>query len=76
MRDLKLSCLLILTSSLSLDACFFVLDGNHKLQAWLLYINHLHDDEPSWHIFVDSIVLDTSHGLVELFTAMTKLNKI
>jgi hypothetical protein len=35
----------------------------------------LHNDEPSWHIFVDSIVLDTSHGLVEFLTTMTKLNK-
>ncbi len=55
---------------------FFVWDGKHKLQTWLPYINHLHDDEPSWHIFIDSIVLDTSHdGLVELLTTMTKFNK-
>jgi hypothetical protein len=33
------------------------------------------DDQPSWHIFVDSIVLDTSDGLVELLNAMMKLNK-
>jgi len=49
---------------------FFVWDGNHRLQAWLPYINHLQNDEPSWHIFVDSVVLDISHGLVELLTAM------
>jgi hypothetical protein len=42
----------------------------------LLYINHLHDDEPFWHISSDSIVLvNTSHGLVELFIAMTEVNK-
>jgi hypothetical protein len=35
----------------------------------------LHDDEPSWHIYVDSIILDTSHGFVELFIAMMKPNK-
>ncbi len=51
-------------------------DGNHRLQVWLPYINHLHNDEPSWHISIDSIVLDTSHdGLVELLTTMTELNK-
>jgi hypothetical protein len=35
----------------------------------------LHNDEPFWHISIDSIVLDTSHGCGELFIAMTKLNK-
>jgi len=35
----------------------------------------LQDDEPSWHIFVDSIIFDTSHGLVEFFIAMMELNK-
>jgi hypothetical protein len=44
---------------------FFVWDGNHML----------HDDEPSWHISIDSIFLDTSHGLVELLTAMMEFNK-
>jgi hypothetical protein len=38
------SCLLILTWSLSLGTCFFVWDGNHRLQTWLPYINYLHDD--------------------------------
>ncbi len=28
----------------------FVWDGNHRLQAWLPYINYLQDDEPPWHI--------------------------
>jgi hypothetical protein len=31
--------------------------------------------KPSWHISIDSIVLDTSHGLVELLTTMIELNK-
>jgi hypothetical protein len=35
----------------------------------------MHDDEPSLHIYVDSIVLDTFHGLVELLTTMTEFNK-
>jgi hypothetical protein len=75
MRDLRLPCLLILISSLYQGACVFVWDGNHKLQAWLPYINRMHNDEPAWHIYVDSIVLDTSHGCFELFITMTKLNK-
>jgi hypothetical protein len=50
---------------------FFVWDGNHKLQAWLLYINYLHNDEPSWHISIDSIIFDTFQGLAELLIAMT-----
>ncbi len=44
------------------------------LQVWLPYINHLHTGEPFWHISIDSIVLDTSHGLIKLLIAMTKLN--
>jgi hypothetical protein len=54
---------------------FFVWDDNHKLQAWLLYIQHVHNEYPKWHYLVDFIVLDTSHGLVELFTTMKYLNK-
>ncbi len=75
MRDLSLSCLSILTSSLSPCTCFFVWDGNHKLQAWVPYINLLHNDEPSQYISIDCIVLDIFHGLVEPLIAMTKFNK-
>ncbi len=53
----------------------FVWDHNDRLQALLPYIDYLHNDEPSWHISMDSIVFDTFHGLVELLIAMTKLNK-
>jgi hypothetical protein len=35
----------------------------------------MHNDEPSWHIFVDSIVLNTSHELVELLIATIEFNK-
>jgi len=28
-----------------------------------------------WHMKVDSFVLDTTNGLVELLTAMTNMNK-
>lgn len=54
---------------------FFVQDGNHGLQAQLPYINCLQDDEPSYHISIDSIILNTFHGLVEFFTATMELNK-
>jgi hypothetical protein len=54
---------------------FFMWDGNHRLQAWMPYIRFVYDDDVSWHISMDSILLDTSHGLVELLTIMTNLNK-
>jgi hypothetical protein len=54
---------------------FFVWDGNHKLQAWLPYIQHVHNEDPEWHYLVDSIVFNTSHCLVELLIAVTYLNK-
>ncbi len=54
---------------------FLVWDGNHKLQVWLPYINCLHNDEPSWHISMDSIIFDTSHGPIELLPAMMELSK-
>ncbi len=39
------------------------------------YINILHSDDPSWNVFVDSILLNISKGLVELLIAMIDLNK-
>jgi hypothetical protein len=39
------------------------------------YINRLQDDDPSWHIFVNFILLNTPEGLMELLTTMTNLNK-
>jgi hypothetical protein len=35
----------------------------------------MHDDEPSRHIYGDSIVVDTSHKLVELLITMMRFNK-
>ncbi len=55
---------------------FFVWDGNHRLQAWLPYIQCVYNEDPKWHYSMDSIVLNTSHCLVELFTATTDLNKL
>jgi hypothetical protein len=74
MRNLKTLCMLLLIQ-VFVQMYFFVWDGNPKLQTWLPYINHVHNDKPSWHIYVDSIVLDTSHKFVKLFTTMMDLNK-
>ncbi len=54
---------------------FFMWDGNHRLQVWMPYICFVYDDDVSWHISMDSILLDVFHGLVELLTIMTDLNK-
>jgi hypothetical protein len=54
---------------------FFMWDGNHKLQTWMPYIRRVHGDDASWHISMDSILMDTFHGLVELLTAMIDLNR-
>lgn len=54
---------------------FFIWDENHHIQAWMPYISRLHIDEPFWHISIDSILLDTCHGLEDLCTAMTNLNE-
>ncbi len=68
--------------SLSLDVdlqrfirqMFFVWDNNHQLQAWMPYILRIHVDDLSWHILVDSNMLDMTKGLVQLFIAMTNMN--
>jgi hypothetical protein len=54
---------------------FHIWDDNHHLQAWWPYIDLNHPNEPKWHIKVNSFVLDTTNGLVELFTTMTNINK-
>ncbi len=41
----------------------FLWDMNHRIQAWVPYINKLYSDDPSWHIFANSILLDISKGL-------------
>jgi hypothetical protein len=52
-----------------------VWDGNHRIQAWMPYSSKLHSDDPSWHISIDYILLDTSKRLVELLIATIDLNK-
>jgi hypothetical protein len=39
------------------------------------YIHYVHNEDPSWHMSMDSIVLNTYHGLDKLFIAMMDLNK-
>ncbi len=36
---------------------FFVWDDNHKIHVWMSYINHVHNEDASWHIFIP-ILLD------------------
>jgi hypothetical protein len=54
---------------------FFIWDENHNIQTWMPYVNRFHIDEPFWHIFIDSILLDIYHELEELLTTMIDLNK-
>ncbi len=54
---------------------FHVWDGNHRLQPWFPYIERAHPKDEDWHICVESFVLDTRDGLVELLTVMPGLNK-
>jgi hypothetical protein len=41
---------------------FFVWDGNHRLQAWLPYIDQMHKTKENSHVAVDSIILDNIRG--------------
>ena len=54
---------------------FFVCDGNHRRQAWMSHISRLHNDDSSWHIAVDSILLDTKDRIRVLMQAMHDINK-
>jgi hypothetical protein len=39
------------------------------------YVCQVHNDQFSWQILMDSILLDTSYGAIKLLTTMTNLNK-
>ncbi len=43
--------------------------------ATIGYKPRVHPHDLSWHIIVDSIMLDTTEGLVHLFIAMIDMNK-
>jgi hypothetical protein len=40
------------------------------------YISRVHLDDLSWHIAMDSIMLNTREGLVHLLTTMIDMNKV
>jgi hypothetical protein len=44
------------------------------LQAWCPYIDRVHAFDKDFHIFMDSFVLKTMNGLVELLTMMINVN--
>ncbi len=54
---------------------FFVWDNNHQLQAQMPYISRVHLDDLSWHIAMDSIMLDMREGLINLLTTKIDMNK-
>jgi hypothetical protein len=53
----------------------FVWDGNHNLQALISYIEQIHIWEESWHYAMDSIMLDTKDGIMDILKTTTNLNK-
>ena len=54
---------------------FFICDGNHRRIAWMNHITRLYNDVPSWHYFVDTIILETKGQLGVLMTVMNDINK-
>jgi len=54
---------------------FHLWDENHDLHAWWPYIDANHLNELDYHIKVDSFVLDTTNGLINLLITMTNINK-
>lgn len=57
------------------ESKFFVCDGNHRLLAWTSYIKKQHTLDRSWHISVDSIILDTKGRIGDVMHAMHDINK-
>jgi hypothetical protein len=53
---------------------FMVWDGNHRLQAWLPIINNEHQNDPSWHYAVESIILIVKGDVVGMLTALHEVN--
>jgi hypothetical protein len=54
---------------------FWVWDGNYRLQAWRSVVDKHHAEEATWHISVDSILLNPSPDIALLLTAMHDLNR-
>ena len=57
------------------NAKFFVCDGNHRRLAWMNHISRLHSADPSWHISVDCIVLETRGRIELVMQIMHDINK-
>lgn len=54
---------------------FFICDGNHRHITWMSHINRLHSTDPSWHINVDCIMLETKGHTGAVMQAMHDINK-
>ena len=55
---------------------FFVWDGNHRLKAWMPYIEECHREDPEFHVPVRAIVLKVTDENCDLvLNAMTDWNK-
>jgi hypothetical protein len=55
---------------------FFVWDGNHRLQAWLPYIDWMHKTKENWHVAIDSIILNNIRGDCEIVNIRDKLQQV
>jgi len=58
------------------DHKFFVCDRNHRRIAWMNHITRLHSTKKKWHVFVDSIVLDTRNRIGVAMQAMQAMHDI
>ena len=55
---------------------FHVWDGNHRLKAWMPYIEDCHADDQGFHVSVKSIALKVTNNNSDIiFNAMTDWNK-
>jgi hypothetical protein len=51
---------------------FMARDQNHRLQVWLPIINNGYKNGPSWHYWVESIILVVNGDVAGMLTALTK----
>lgn len=54
---------------------FFICDGNHRRIAWMNHITRKYTHDRSWHISVDSIVLETKGKIELVMQIMHDINK-
>ena len=54
---------------------FFLCNSNHRLKAWISYIDRHHQDDREWQYSVDSICLDIKSKGGLLMNAMHDINK-